>query len=339
VSPATTTKVSEIFYSQQPLSLQQALTIRRGPHESRGGTPLPLGWQDQPAIVEAQRILAREALEQANPYPEGQFQGRGVVIVGGGPYWAAAWVSLRLLRWAGCTLPAELWYFRHSNELTDAQQAMFASQDCVCRDLSHANHLRPYRHQLGGWEAKPLALIESSFEDILYLDADCYVTRDPTDLFEDPGYRDRGAIFFPDGRAERLTPKAWHIFGIPYHDEPAFESGQLLINKRMWWRTLQLVWHLNSHSDFYYRWNGYTDPERVLYGDKDTFHMAAWLSNQPYTLWWQEPLVQDDAYLHRDAQGKIRFIHRCRNKFHLNHLKRDGQGVTRRGSLARFPRS
>src|SRR4029453_2174085 len=95
--------------------------------------------------------------------------------------------------------------------------------------------------------------------------ADNVPVRNPEYLFDAEPYRQRGAVFWPDYGRLAPTRAIWRICGVPYRDEPEFESGQILLNKRRCWRALQLTMHMNEHSDFYYNY---------VYGDKETFHMA-----------------------------------------------------------------
>lgn len=46
--------------------------------------------------------------------------------------------------------------------------------------------------------AKAAAIINSRFNEVLYLDADNSVARNPEYLFEEPMYKERGALFWPD---------------------------------------------------------------------------------------------------------------------------------------------
>ena len=52
---------------------------------------------------------------------------------------------------------------------------------------------------------------------------------------------------------------------MPARDEPAFETGQIVVDKRRCWAELQLTMHFNEWSDFYYQ---------HVHGDKETFHLA-----------------------------------------------------------------
>ena len=52
---------------------------------------------------------------------------------------------------------------------------------------------------------------------------------------------------------------------MPYHDEPAWESGQFIPDKARHWKPLALADWLNDYSDYLYR---------HIYGDKDNYHRA-----------------------------------------------------------------
>ena len=62
-------------------------------------------------IKQSYQAKINELLENPLPYPEGRFQGQGIVICGGGErYFPSAWVCMNMLRDLGCELPIELWY-------------------------------------------------------------------------------------------------------------------------------------------------------------------------------------------------------------------------------------
>jgi hypothetical protein len=95
---------------------------------------------------------------------------------------------------------------------------------------------------------------------------------------------------------------------LPFRDEPQFESGQLLIDKRRCWRPLQLTLHLNEHSDYYYT---------AFFGDKDTFHLAWRKVEQEYSLNPHPPgvLGANTVLVQFDPGGKRLFQHRCNAKW------------------------
>jgi alpha 1,2-mannosyltransferase len=49
-----------------------------------------------------------------------------------------------------------------------------------------------------GFVLKVFAILFSSFRDILYLDADNNVVRDPRYMFENESYKQKGALFWHD---------------------------------------------------------------------------------------------------------------------------------------------
>ena len=209
------------------------------------------------------RAMADNVMRNASPFPVERFSGRGIVICGGGNYFVPAWICVNMIRHMGCNLPIELWYLG-SVEINDAMAQLLRPLDVRCVDGKRVAEQYPVR-MLNGWELKPFAIIHSSFEEVLYLDADNVPVADVTSFFDWPEYRLRGAVFWPDYRRLARDRTIWRICGVPYRDEPEFESGQILVNKRTCWRELQLTMHMNEHSDFYYQ---------HVWGDKETFHMA-----------------------------------------------------------------
>ncbi len=276
-----------------------------------------------PGISEVARHQAMLDAVAGNPhpYPEGQFAGRGIVFCGGGDvHFPCAWVSISMLRRLGCGLPIELWY-RGPREMTAEAIALLEPLGVTCVDAYAMARKHPFR-RLDGWELKPFAIAFSSFEEVLYLDADNVAVRDPAFLFDCPAYTSERAVFWPDRYAgpgtgeEWLKREIWGICRVPYRLEPEIEAGQLLIHKRCCWFPLQLALHLNEHSDFYYRY---------FYGDKDTFHLAWRRAEANYALAPHPPknLGRSEAIVQFHFDASVLFQHRNRDKWSLlraNHL-------------------
>lgn len=287
------------------LSVEDALRQLRLPERN-----FPEGWQTWPNVQEAFRQLTAEAVDALPPYAGG-FEGRGIVIVGGGKYFASAFVTIRVLRHVGCRLPIELWHL--SGELSAAEQALLETYDVQCIDgESHARQRNFPLHSTWwkGWQLKAYALVHSLFREVLYLDADCYPTRDPSFLFSLRNYRDRGAVFWPDiVHSSCLLPEnVAEVFGIePWTDLPA-ESGQLLVDKEWCWRELNLAMFYNAQADFTYR---------ILWGDKDTFPLAWKRLGRSYARLWPTASQTPQALLQYDDRGQVLFQHRASDKFRL----------------------
>ncbi|HEX4612617.1 MAG TPA: hypothetical protein VH092_30765, partial [Urbifossiella sp.] len=273
--------------------------------------PQPDRWWEWPNVQEAVRRGATEAIARTPPYPGG-FAGRGVVIAGGGPYFASAYVTVRVLRHLGCTLPVELWHL--AGEVTDAMRDVLRPYGVVCVDADATAARYPFRflhgHWWKGWQLKAYAIAHSRFREVLFLDADCYPTRDPEFLFGWPPYRERGATFWPDLRTSEwmLAPERWAVFGT----RPgwlALESGQMLVNKEACWRELQLALWYNARADFVYH---------IVWGDKDTFNIAWRRLGTHYSM--PQAVADWDTHtiLQYGPDGTVLFQHRCRDKFRLH---------------------
>lgn len=259
------------------------------------------------------RELRDQFLRSIPAFPEDRFRDRGIVLCGGGSvYFPCIWICVRMLRRFGCTLPIELWH-RGPREMTAEMKRLLAPYDVVFQDAFQVARQYPV-NRLDGWELKPYAILNSSFAEVLYVDADNVVVRNPEFLFDASLYRASGSLFWQD--APDRTPNqylkdgAWELLDMPVRREPEFESGQLLIDKRRCWRPMQLTLHLNEHSDYYYT---------AFFGDKDTFHLAWRKLEQEYGLNPHPPeiLGEDMAMIQFDPEGKRLFQHRCNAKWTL----------------------
>jgi Mannosyltransferase putative len=264
------------------------------------------------AEVSRYRDMLERLLQSLPAFPENRYQGRGIVICGGGNYYfPCVWVCIRMLRSVGCTLPIELWH-RGPREMTDEMKAFVEPCGVVCKDSFTVACEFPV-HRLDGWELKPYAILHSRFAEVLYIDADNVVVRDPEYLFDTALYRQTGSLFWPDlpipaSGQWYLKGDAWELLDLPFRQEPEFEAGQLVIDKRRCWRAMHLTLHLNEHSDYYYA---------VFFGDKDTFHLAWRKVAQEYSIIPHPPKALGDylVLVQFDPEGKRLFQHRCNAKW------------------------
>jgi hypothetical protein len=291
-------------------------------HLKLGAGPWPEGWWRWPNVQEAFRRTIDEAIDRLPAYPGG-FAGRGVVIVGGGRYFPSAYVTIRVLRQVGCRLPIELWHL--ADELDDRRRALVARYDVICTDAdAHARGTGFFFHDSWwrGWQAKPYAICHSQFREVLYLDADCYPVRDPEFVFDWRGYRERGAVFWPD-----LESSAWMLpsdrlawFGVDRLEGLPAESGQLLMHKELCWRELNLALALNAQAEFTYR---------ALWGDKDTYPLAWRRLGRDYARMWPTATSVPQGLLQYDDAGRVLFQHRASDKFRLNGTQFDSNRQAR----------
>ncbi len=110
----------------------------------------------------------------------------------------------------------------------------------------------------------------------------------------------------------------YKVMDVPCFREREFETGQLMINKRVHWKPVNLAWFLNKQHPFYYK---------MLFGDKDTFRFAWKALGAPYHLvqymaaevgFMTEAPAQICGHTlgHHDPQGNIVFLHAHLIKWH-----------------------
>ena len=259
------------------------------------------------AEVQEHQSRARAVIEGITEYPEDEYSGRGIVLCAGGvKYFTCAWVCIRMLRHVGCVLPVEIWHLG-PEEMTRDMVELAAPLGVTCVDALAARKRHPARI-LNGWEVKPFAVIHSRFAEVLYLDADNVPVVNPEFLFQTPEYASTGAVFWPD--YGRLDParSIWAICEVPYRDEPEFESGEMVLDKRRSWKALRLAMHYNEYSDFYYR---------HIHGDKETFHMAWRRLSRPYAMPSRGIESLSGIMCQHDFQGRRIFQHRNSRKWTL----------------------
>lgn len=247
---------------------------------------------------------------QEHAYPASRFSGRGVVICAGGMrYFTNGWVCANILRMHGCQLPIQFWHLG-PDEMSEEMRALVRPLGVECVDAREVRKQHPARI-LNGWELKPYAIIHSPFEEVLFLDSDNVAVKNPEYLFDTKQYADTGALFWPDYDYQRLKPTnpIWDILQIPYRDEWAFESGQIVVDKRRCWKALQVTMHLNEWSDFYYK---------HIHGDKDTFHLAWHKLRQAYSMPSVGIHSLTGTMCQHDFDGNRLFQHRNLRKWHLN---------------------
>lgn len=246
--------------------------------------------------------------------------GRGIVMCAGGKkYLAEAYASLRTVRNRGCTLPVEIFYVGREEMPSSDCAALFHENigNVTFRDATSyvIGKVRPTK--LRGYEIKPYSILLSSFDEILMLDADCGVLRDPEILFSDPAFLKYGNIFWPDYwyHEHLIRPELGSDFGKTSYP-PGFEteSGQVLVKKSVCKQALVYAWLLNKHQDVTYS---------LYYGDKDLFRVGF---NMAETSFYQvqripgilgfthEDIPILDTMVQYAPDGTPMFVHRTQKK-------------------------
>jgi hypothetical protein len=300
----------------QQLELQAAATLGRSEPAPFASRPAQ-GSAFHSALFAPYQRLQDRALQSVPAYPTGRFDGSGIVMLAGGPrFFTSAWVGLWVLRRVlNCRLPVQVWYLG-AGEMSASMIRILEELDVECVDALEVQRTYP-TSAMGGWELKPYVMLHSRFEELIYIDADVVPLADPSYLFQSSEYRESGAIFRPGMDTLPAEHPIWEICRVAYREEPDFESGQLVLDKERCWRALHLALHLNEESDFYYRY---------VNGDKETFHLAWRMLDQPYGMpskrpAWVTGLINPDdtnfadVLIQHDFAGTPIFQHRTGAKW------------------------
>ncbi|KAK8914862.1 hypothetical protein H634G_02077 [Metarhizium anisopliae BRIP 53293] len=231
--------------------------------------------------AENTRAKHMELVGKLPPYPKGHFGGRGVVVLAGGRYSEFAATSIGMLRESGSKLPVEVWLNDDGDEAWCNELPL---EGMVCRRLTDYMNLDDLPHP---YQWKVFTMLYSTFEDILFIDADSIPIKNPDFLFDSAVYKNYGVILWPDYWKHTGSPLLPYLIGINstrqsdiLASETSVESGQLVWNKKTHWKSLLLAAYYNYFGpDFWYTvfnngWQGW--------GDKDTFPAALKAAQQDY---------------------------------------------------------
>jgi hypothetical protein len=269
---------------------------------------MPEGWRLWPAAREAHLILADRFLANAPQYPEGRFAGRGAVLCGGGAYEASAYVTCRMLHHVGWRHPIQVWHRGEGEPVSDLVRRLPGVEVVD----AEAHHARAARRMLGGWESKLFAVINSPFEEVLFLDADCYPLFDPDECFR-PEHNPHGIVTWPDGPWGDGAVH-WPSYGLTPDGWTGLSGGNYVLDKRRAWRVLHLAAHYDDHSDYYY-WPSSIGVEVGGFGDQDQMRAALRKLGAPSHRYGDRPVFDHQSFLQAGPHGRPLFVHRFANKF------------------------
>lgn len=215
----------------------------------RPGSPLdmpaPSDWNTiktwlsiSPEEMEAARETHAAFVREIPAYPEHLYNGRGIVMVVGGVYSEYGTTSLGMLRHVKSTLPVEAW-MKDSSEETIGLCENFAREGVACRLLSDYVDVSGFTE---GFQFKIASIFVSSFQDVLFLDADNIPVRDPEAIFDSREFQEAGAVLWPDFWKSTESPMTGYITGASDKVAQApselqtVEAGQMLWDKKRHWK-------------------------------------------------------------------------------------------------------
>lgn len=203
---------------------------------------------------------------------------KGIVYVSGKPYY---WLTILSIKYVRDVLkdktPIEIFVpFRnkhdhHCNKIS----LVFPKVKCsYFSDYLSYNQL----NNLSGYQYKSLAMLLTSFNDILYLDSDNIPINGVSEMFDNPNYLKTGFVSWADFWKRSTNYKFYTMAGLerfasPISSTPSVEAGQILINKERHIKTLLLAYYYNYYGpEYFYPLFSQGFPGE---GDKETFYLAS----------------------------------------------------------------
>lgn len=230
---------------------------------------------------------------------------KGIVICGGGKYLPSLYVSVKGLRYFNCNLPISIFHYGNK-EISFLQKKYFKELNVNFFDVLEMKKKYPFR-KLNSYSIKIFSLCYSNYENILLLDADNCVLKNPDFIFNSNEYNKHNCIFFKDAfhleneKKYYLNEDVCKNFNLKFEKQESIDSGQIYINKIKKSKELQLVKWWNEFNDYSYK---------ILWGDKDLYLLSFKQLNSDYFINKYEP-IRDNGLLQFDLNGNLLFSHRC----------------------------
>ncbi|KAJ9664562.1 mannosyltransferase [Neophaeococcomyces mojaviensis] len=213
---------------------------------------------------------------------------RGIVTTAGGPYLPVALVSIRMLRESGSNLPVEVFLsdWKEFDPIICGKILPALNAKClILQDIFDYDHSTK-KAKSGGidkYQYKIMAILFSSFEDVLFLDSDCFPIHDPESLFLSEPFASTGLVLWPDFWFPSESPLFFEIASIqppPIYTRASTEAGEILYSKRKHELSLLLAAYYNYYGPkFFYPLQSQGAPGE---GDKETFLWSAVALDAPF---------------------------------------------------------
>ncbi|PYH96822.1 nucleotide-diphospho-sugar transferase [Aspergillus ellipticus CBS 707.79] len=236
------------------------------------------------------------SVKQSSPSLHYQPHTRGLVSTAGGSYLPVLVMSLRMLRRTGSTLPMEVFLASWDEYEGYMCQIVLPSLNAQCVVLSEIlDAVSDSKTKIEKYQYKVFAMLFSSFEEILFLDADAFPLQNPEILFTSEPFLSKGLITWPDFWRPTTSPLYYDISSPdlapkqssqqqqlfnPATIRQSSESGELLLSKRTHTHTLLLATYYNFYGPSHYY--PLLSQGAAGEGDKETFVAAATTLREPF---------------------------------------------------------
>ena len=206
---------------------------------------------------------------------------QGIVSTAGGAYLPVLVISLRMLRRTGSQLPMEVFLADKAEYEHYICETVLPELNAKCIVLSDIIDKVPKSVSITHYQYKIVAMLFSSFEELLFLDSDAFPIHEPKELFAAEPFASHGMVLWPDYWASTASPLFYNITSQPIPSmtlRQSSETGEILISKKSHQRSLLLATYYNYYGpDLYYALLSQGSPGE---GDKETFLAAASVFNE-----------------------------------------------------------
>ncbi|PGH02520.1 hypothetical protein AJ79_07633 [Helicocarpus griseus UAMH5409] len=208
---------------------------------------------------------------------------KGIVSTAGGQHLPVLVTSLHMLRKTGSNLPAEIFVADKSEYDDYVCGVLLPSMNAKCVILADILDYSPLDEGLKKYQFKIFSLLFSSFEQVLFLDADAFPMHDPIHLFTSEPFLSTGMVTWPDFWQVTYHPSFFEVSSqkVPTgFSHASTESGQVLISKKTHTQMLLLSAYYNFYGpSHYYPLLSQGHPGE---GDKETFIAPAMILHLPF---------------------------------------------------------
>lgn len=253
----------------------------------------PLGSAELALYKDLEAHLFKWALQNVDSVERlnEKVQGRGIVISLGNNYLRLGVHVIKMLRMLDCTLPVEIFYNGESDLKKENIKVLTSmGKDIRLVDISLLYNITELR--ISSWDLKPFAILSSSFQQVMLVDADAVFLQNPALLFDDPGYIETGTLFFNDrtlyGTMNSDQPE-WFGQFLPEPHSPYLkstrmynkrshyeqESGVVLIDKKRCLLGLLAACRFNVLPER-------EELHKKTHGEKESFWLGFEMVQQPY---------------------------------------------------------
>lgn len=207
---------------------------------------------------------------------------RGVVVTTGAKTLPVLVISVRMLRLTGSELPVEVFLGSDADYNAYICETVLPSLNAECKVLDDVvGFSMENQPDLKSYQFKSFAMLFSSFDEFLLLDADAFPVQDPSLIFGSEPYTTNGMITWPDFWGPSQSKHYYYISDQPVPSmslRASSETGEVFMRKSTHWRSLLLANYYNYYGPSHYY--PLLSQGALGEGDKETFVAATTALNE-----------------------------------------------------------